>query len=717
MTAHLPQSVAISTNRARLFVRLFAAAALIFSQWEAMAVTPQVWRTSTYDEFAVGEVEKVSIHHPGEIRLAPSSKAYSKIKDPSVWSLVESPDGKTLYAGTGNKAKIYKIAVDPKAATAEAVLFADLDGSAVHAMLPAGNGSLYAGVSPSGTVFKIDPEGAVKLVGSTDEKYIWGMTTDATGDLILGTGDKGLLVKMKLDGKTSTLLKTKEKHILSMISEKDGKLYFGTAPKGWVAVLDEENDFRILYDSDLSETKALARGEDGALYAAVLPEIKVEPKRDSAQAAASAQNKKNKNSELVRISPEGTPRTLLTTDNAAINTLYKGEDGLLVGTGDEGKLFGLGYRDNLDLIAELGAGEILAITPRKGGGVWLATGNPAAIHAFPIGTGKGGTFASDPLDAKVTSIWGAATWKASVPEDVTLELQTRSGNTEEPDDNWSDWSDPIPLEGKVASPPARFLQWRAKFGGNDKGESATIHEVEIVHQQANQPPVIESVQVGGANSKASGGAAKGGGSNGDEKKGGGTSSRVTSAKKAADTKVSLSWKAADSNGDTLINDVHYRRVGETLWKEIETDLAEAKYIWDTAALPDGDYEIKISVSDRLSNPPGGKGQDEWISEPTRVDKTAPEVVEWKNQSDPGTIFEVDAVVRDKTSRLSAAEYLIDGDEEERVPLFPEDGILDSSEENFEIAVEDLEAGEHSLTLRVRDEQGNIGTESIVFQIP
>ncbi|MCA9444082.1 MAG: hypothetical protein KC964_25035, partial [Candidatus Omnitrophica bacterium] len=121
-----------------------------------------------------------------------------------------------LYAGTGSKAEIYKIAVDPESATGKAELFASLEGSTIQAMLLGKDGNLYAGVSPDGKVYKVNPEGAVTLVGSTQQKYIWGMEFDSSGDLILATGDQGKLIKMTPKGETEDLADIEEKHILSL---------------------------------------------------------------------------------------------------------------------------------------------------------------------------------------------------------------------------------------------------------------------------------------------------------------------------------------------------------------------------------------------------------------------------------------------------------------------------------------------------------------------
>ena len=224
----------------------------------ALGVSPEVWRVGSFDEFSKGESERIAIENPGRILLASSYKTYCEIGESAIWCLVESSDGKTIYAGTGSKAEIYKISVDPNAATGEATLFASLEGSTIQTMRLGKDGLLYAGVSPDGKVYKIASDGAVTLVGATKEKYIWGMEFDSDGNLILATGDQGKIIKMSPEGETEEIADTEEKHILTLKRDGGENLYFGTSPSGWIGVIDADEDLRILYDSEKDEVKALA---------------------------------------------------------------------------------------------------------------------------------------------------------------------------------------------------------------------------------------------------------------------------------------------------------------------------------------------------------------------------------------------------------------------------------------------------------------------------
>jgi hypothetical protein len=585
------------------------------------------------------------------------------------------------------------------------------------------SGDLIAGVSPGGSVFKVRPDGAVTLIGASGQDYIWSMIQDATGDLILATGDKGQLVRMTLDGKTKTLCKTGEKHILSLATGKDGKVFFGTAPNGWVAEMEGNKDFRVLYDSELSEVKSLALDAEGNLFAGIVPQVQLEAKRDTPQPPqAPAPPKSDKSSEIVKITPSGQVRVLDKTPSAAADSLFVRDGKLLVGTGDEGKLFQAGFRDELDLLSDLDVSEILGIIPRNPDGLWLATGNPAKVFLLPVATSKGGTYAAKAQDAQATSQWGEIIWTAALPEGVTLAFQTRSGNSKEPGDSWSEWSAPLSQPGRVTSPSARYLQWRAKFGGSTDGKTAVIQKVEVIYQPLNRPPRIEKLQVGDQSSSSSEASASA-----SAAKANGTAAKTAAAKPAGAESSSaaasnpstlpLVWQATDPDGDALVSDLDYRRVSETLWKEIEDDLKVSKYSWEVGNLPDGDYEVRLSVSDRLANPPGMAGSDVFQSESVRIDKTAPEITEWINQNVAAGAFTTDVRIQDKISRLKSAEVILDGEEEDLISLLPVDGIFDSKEETFKVSLEGLAKGEHSIAVRVQDEEGNTGSDYLVFKIP
>jgi hypothetical protein len=76
-----------------------------------------------------------------------------------------------------------------------------------------------------------------------------------------------------------------------------------------------------------------------------------------------------------------------------------------------------------------------------------------------------------------------------------LELFTRSGNSRTPDDTWSAWSGPYKnADGdQVLSPKARYLQWKAVFGGVQA--SPVLTSVTAAYLQRNLRPAVSYITV------------------------------------------------------------------------------------------------------------------------------------------------------------------------------------------------------------------------------
>ena len=49
----------------------------------------------------------------------------------------------------------------------------------------------------------------------------------------------------------------------------------------------------------------------------------------------------------------------------------------------------------------------------------------------------------------------------------------------------------------------------------------------------------------------------------------------------------------DVDGDKLIYDIYFRGAGEKKWKLLEDDYQKTLYRWETGAVPDGIYFIKV----------------------------------------------------------------------------------------------------------------------------
>src|SRR5207249_9213643 len=82
---------------------------------------------------------------------------------------------------------------------------------------------------------------------------------------------------------------------------------------------------------------------------------------------------------------------------------------------------------------------------------------------------------------------GRLSWRS---QGAGLQFRTRTGNSLRPDKTWSEWSDGLTAAGPVASPNARFIQWKAELSGNADLDSVTVSYV-----PQNMPPVVKSINI------------------------------------------------------------------------------------------------------------------------------------------------------------------------------------------------------------------------------
>jgi hypothetical protein len=316
--------------------------------------------------------------------------------------------------------------------------------------------------------------------------------------------------------------------------------------------------------------------------------------------------------------------------------------------------------------------------------------------------------------------WGTLTWRGTASAQNRIELFTRSGNTETPDDTWSAWSAAYTNgEGSaIRSPKARYLQWRAVLIGN--GDTPVLTSVRAAYLQRNLRPQVRSITVyppGIVFQKPF--------PTGDPDLAGfetqTTPERKMAAAAAASQSMSMSppvgrrsyqkslqtlaWRADDENDDELVYDVLYRREGDVTWKALRTGISESILVWDTTTVPNGTYFVKIVASDSPSNPAGTALAGELDSSAFEIDNTPPEIIIKGARVEAGrTIVSFD--VKDDHSTVKRVEYSQDGLRWRSA--FPVDGIADSREEHYELTIEG-ELGDRGLTLRASDSMDNVAT--------
>lgn len=403
---------------------------------------------------------------------------------------------------------------------------------------------------------------------------------------------------------------------------------------------------------------------------------------------------------VYRLGADGEVETLLRAAGTTFLAVELSAEGILLGTGNEGRLLHLDPETGEHrILLRSRSNQITALLRTGDGRVWLGAGNNGAVGRLEFGHLPAGTLVSKVFDAKLPSRWGRISWDAEVPPGSKIEVRTRSGNVDEPaDGTWSPWS-PVAADAegsRIASPPARFLQYEVRLSTADGRVSPVLERVKVSYVTDNQAPRVRDVR---AEPVGAGG--------------GGASTDVKGTPPEPLNRLLVRWASEDPNEDTLTHTVWFREKGDAQWIALDRNLKGAPYRWDTTTVGDGRYELRVEASDGTDNPTGAKsGAAE--STVVTVDNTRPEVT---IDIVPAGRRSVKAVIRgvDKLSPLTAAAWSLDSNTEFTV-LLPDDGVFDSRDETFTLELKDLPPGEHRLAVRVLDARNNLGHGKAVVRV-
>jgi len=349
------------------------------------------------------------------------------------------------------------------------------------------------------------------------------------------------------------------------------------------------------------------------------------------------------------------------------------------------------------------------------GTLYALTGNIGKMFSIGPRTETSGTFESDVLDAGAFTYWGRIT---TDPEaQAGLAIETRSGNVNRPQQNWSGWEKLN--AGRVISPSARFLQYRLTLTGR-----AWTDELDVAYQMKNVAPVIEEIEttpfnykfpapVAASNSSSSPATltlpalgrkqqanSGSGGSNGAN------SPTLNFAKGWVGTR----WLASDDNGDTLQYKVEIRGVNETGWKLLRDNIREHYFSWDSTAFPDGKYIVRVTATDVPSNPPDQALTSSLESDWFMIDNAPPEITCCLVLGTNDVTVQFRA--KDALSTLAKAEYSVNGGD--WVVAEPTTRLTDSTEHEYRITLPRPKT-ETTVAVRVSDELENQSVAKTVLK--
>jgi len=745
-----------SRVQARCWVVAAVGGFLATSVW---AASSQIWKNRTRSEREQGDLKGISLAGDGTLTLGPAFETLATAADPYLWSLARDSRG-TIYAGGGNDGKVYRLGKDKKLE-----LYFDSPELEVHALALDSKDNLYVGTSPRGKIYRVTPAGKSQEFFAPEETYIWALLFDGKGNLYAGTGTQGRIYRITPAGKGEVFLDTEETHIRVMALAPDGNLLAGTDGKGLVLKVDGEGKSQVLANAPLPEVTALVTGEGGKIYFAAAgqgqarapqrpqPQVSAPrpapapggeeervpgqppqenqppqqpPQQPQQPAAPAGPPGAGVESKILCLERDGYAREIWGQAGELILSLALDREGsVIAGGGVDGKIYRVDpVRTDATLVHKADSLQISGLLKEPDGSLLAVGSNLGAVFRLGGKVGSEGTYQSAAFDARVFSSWGNLAWRGETPPGTSVRVQTRTGNTAEPDASWSEWSAPVERrEGGIThSPSARFIQWRATLRSSDGKASPRLGEVSVTYLQRNLPPEIKSLEVQApgvvfqkpnkSSSTAAPGEGAGSAGRGDRDR---SSHRGSQQPRPQSDKEgrAAQWGASDPNGDDLTYSVYYRAADEKEWKLMEKDLTDPFLSWDATSMADGTYLLRVVAEDTPSNPEGSALSTDRLSDPFDVDNNPPSISPI-HAAVSGSSARLEFEVADTFSNVGEVIYSANAREWEVAT--PVDGITDSPKEDYRIDLTKLAAGEVTVVVKATDSAGNSATTKTVLQV-
>ena len=656
----------------------------------ARAVGTRTFVLDTLDKLSGGDLKGVAVSSDGAVR-AGFTLGNTPIPEANAsFSALTLADGSTLI-GTSPQGKVYRLAGDA------VTLFADTGALAVTSIVQAKNGTVFAASMPDGKIFKLSQGKAELFTTLPDTSHVWALALDKAGaGLFAATGPEGKVFRVEPTGASSVYYRSTEGHLVSLAMMENGDLLAGSSGKGNLYRISGPGRATVLATLPGEEVKPVAVSK-GIIWAIgnEYGEAPEPPKRSPAAGRtppgpSTATRPKAGKGVLYRFDAQGRPERMMKHDDTHYLSLALDEQGhAYVGTGANGRIYTVDDAHVVTLLADTDERQIGALSVANGKG-FVATSDPPVAHRILGRGGPDAVWTSKVLDATLHARFGHLGWRAT----GALELSTRTGNTTTPDATWSAWSNPLTAPAAISSPPGRFVPARARW---TRDPNAQLTEISIPFVTDNVRPVITEVTAatkGALVKEPAAGAVPASG--GDVVK--------------HESVVKLTWKVDNPDSDTLRYRIAFKREGQTQWRDaLKADdvLTKAELEWDTAALPEGKYRVRVEASDEPANPIDQVQKHALESETVLVDNTPPRI-------DTLTVNgrRLRAHVVDGTSPIARVEIAVDGKLEWR-PLAAADGIFDTADESVDSDVAAIvPPGSHIVVLRAFDVAGNSATRDV-----
>ncbi len=676
---------------------------LLCFQFPLSAVTTKYVEHNSYFQFVGGQFNGISLDDQGFLLLSPSFNSIHGFSESFVWKMAETSKGDILCA-TGNDGKIRIIS------GTNSKVFHSFESSQVTAIAIDKDDTVYAGVSPSGTVYRISADGKSSKVHLISESsHIWDLKIDSKGNLFVAAGDDAQLLKVDRAGKKESVFKPAEGNFVSLAIDKHDNVYVAGADSGLVYKVTPSGEKSVVFDTGSQEITAIEIDTAGNLYVATSPgassQLFVKPQEQKQELKPQAtsifeeekftsfQTKKKAMNTVYKVNSNLDFTKIIELENIVFLSLVKdSDDNIFVGCGNNGDIFKISKDELVTKIFNIDSSQVLSLLISKKKRLYAGTGNLGSVYMVDPVYAKSGSYYSEIIDAGFLAVPGSLSWVAETPPGTSVKFQTRSGNSSIPDPFWSQWSDDVTIPGKsIQSPRARFFQYRLTLMSEKNNSTPKVTSINLSYRQNNQKPVIQSVNMEFPGEKT------------DPKK-------ITKIKQPlAKNERRLYWEATDPNEDELLYSVFFKDQAFPQWMLLKDGIKDTSYVFDSLVLPDGYYHFKVVASDMPSNTVEDALSAEISTSLLVIDNAPPALQNVKVEKQGESRVKISGTAADLFSDVQSVEYSYNTSS--WVFILPEDRIFDSKTEVFSFAM-DRTKGMEILILRLTDKNGNSVTYKV-----
>jgi sugar lactone lactonase YvrE len=687
----------------------------LFQTADVYAIKSRKQTHQSFQDFERGKTVNVSILKDGQLSPAPLTASLLESNDPFIWDAVRDDKG-NLYVGTGNEGRVYRVSAD-----GDSTLYFDAQELQIFALVIDPQDRLFAATSPDGKVYQLTGENESKIYFEPGQKYIWDMVTDDQGNLYVATGDSARIYRISNDGESRVYYASDQTHIRCLNMGSDQTLYAGTSGSGYVMRFDKNQDAFVVFDTQMEEVHDIVTyGRE--IYAAAFGEIS----RRAATIRKSSRDAREEDldnesmeitlrpqsilppaalvpaqtqTRLYRIDQLGQAVDIWSLGEESIQSLMVSEKGQIwVGAGENtGKLYRIDRDGELSLILTADESQITHLMSSDQGTIFMATSNMARLYKVGPMLAKQAEFESESIDAGNLDYFGDNL-------ENNIHFFTRSGNTEQPGKMWSGWT-PVQKEKnvyRIKSPASRFLQWQCQFDTPENGIPA-VNKVAVSYIQKNLPPQISTVVVHSPDQtykladiidqETAWAPVK--------QRGGLVYPKSLPSPVTKEGYRSADWIFDDPNSDVIQFKIQYKLAATGSWNILADHFPLNVYTWDSSQMPDGEYQLRITASDHLSNHPDQALTRSKESDTFIIDNSGPSLLEFSVSGNVVTFSLLDDWNPIENANIS---YNSMGWK----TIFPEDEIFDSKQEFFSVELPDSLVGKMNfIAIKTKDEFGNI----------